>query len=478
MTHKHTPPPAAHLRPFAHNPSRWKAEQSRALRTGHVCRHLASTQACEPVFIRERTGWGWLEWTVPGDGSLPERPHRIGVLTPTATHTQRLALRWLTRRPAQRLALPSLRTTTAVVAILSLTAAGLLLSHGVSAGATLAMAVVAPVLAEQVPKRWDARARQHVRSVEGKAACQCLQRLAAWHTFLVQAAADSDHYEVRRSAEVGRRLLWEAAGLLTHHDTRTASSALIARERLLIQLADQVARKLSPAPPPQDGTTAAHHRSQRRPLGPYPPRPTTAAGPAPYSSPSSPRTAPMKGPHPMTEHHPGEIRTEDVYLLFAHEPYYPAPGQEINTSLVAATTLLHPGVRQPDGARIHDLLTHGRRPGEIVPLATLTHELDGGADWPKIGDWERVTGDLLRLIRQSGCDALSLGLPAIARALICNGPDTELRAYDATADRYIPYGRASRTAVLDQLADHLDRAVSPHGLWPGDGLLPPLSQRT
>ncbi|MEU2588999.1 hypothetical protein ABZ612_40640 [Streptomyces avermitilis] len=180
----------------------------------------------------------------------------------------------------------------------------------------------------------------------------------------------------------------------------------------------------------------------------------------------------------MIEHHPGEIRTEDVYLLFAHEPYYPASGQEINTSLVAAASLLHPEVRQPDGARIHDLLTQRRRPGEIVPLAPLAHEVDGGANWPKIGDWERVTGDLLRLIRQSGCDALSLGLPEIARALICNGPDTELRAYDATADRYIPYGRASRTAVLEQLADHLDRAVSPHGLWPGDGLLPPLSQRT
>jgi hypothetical protein len=30
------------------------------------------------------------------------------------------------------------------------------------------------------------------------------------------------------------------------------------------------------------------------------------------------------------------------------------------------------------------VLTHGRRPGEIVPLATLTHELGGGADWPMV----------------------------------------------------------------------------------------------
>ncbi len=32
---------------------------------------------------------------------------------------------------------------------------------------------------------------------------------------------------------------------------------------------------------------------------------------------------------------------------------------------------------------------------EIIPLATLTHELGGGADWPAVGDWEHVTTDLV-----------------------------------------------------------------------------------
>lgn len=73
-----------------------------------------------------------------------------------------------------------------------------------------------------------------------------------------------------------------------------------------------------------------------------------------------------------------EQPTGEVYLLFAHEAYYPADAQEINTSLIAAASLLNPRVRQPDGARIYDRLTRGRRPGGIVPLATLTHELDGG----------------------------------------------------------------------------------------------------
>ncbi|MFF0764326.1 hypothetical protein ACFYWH_30495 [Streptomyces sp. NPDC003737] len=53
-------------------------------------------------------------------------------------------------------------------------------------------------------------------------------------------------------------------------------------------------------------------------------------------------------------------RTAKVYLLFAHEPYYPGPGaREINTTVVAAGSLLQPQVHQPDGVRIHDRLTQG-----------------------------------------------------------------------------------------------------------------------
>jgi hypothetical protein len=48
-----------------------------------------------------------------------------------------------------------------------------------------------------------------VRSVEGEDAVRYMQRLAALHTSLVRAAAGSDRYELRRSAEVGQGLLWE-----------------------------------------------------------------------------------------------------------------------------------------------------------------------------------------------------------------------------------------------------------------------------
>lgn len=138
-------------------------------------------------------------------------------------------------------------------------------------------------------------------------------------------------------------------------------------------------------------------------------------------------------------------RTTAVYLLFAHEPYYLGDGaQEINATVVAAASLLHPEVHQPDGARIHERLTQQRTPGEIIPLATLTQELGGGAGWPYIGDWEKVTTDFVRLVRTAECDALSLGLSEIARALICTGPNNHIRTLD-TAARPGPHLRPEGT---------------------------------
>ncbi|GGQ97879.1 hypothetical protein [Streptomyces asoensis] len=149
----------------------------------------------------------------------------------------------------------------------------------------------------------------------------------------------------------------------------------------------------------------------------------------------------------------------EVYLLFAHEAYHPAVGQEINTSLVAAACLLHPRVRQPDGARIYDRLTRGRRPGEIVPLATLTHELDEGRLWPKVGNWEAVTTDLLQLIRDRECDALSLDLPHIARALMCSGPHSEVRVHEPVTGRQQTYGAIERNEVLIDVGRQLAKLV-------------------
>lgn len=479
---RRTPPPTTavhHQRPFTRDAGRWEKERSRALRTGHVRDHRCSL-VCERVLVHERTPWGWLAWTVPGDGTLPEVPHQVGVLTPAATRTQRLALRWLTRRPAQYAALDTvpvcLRFSAAAVAFVSLLAALFAMGHGVPVGVALPAMLLAPLLAEHLPVLLDARAREHVRSIEGDAACRYLQRLASLHTYLVQAAADSDRYELRRSAEVGQNLLWDVAGLLESQDTRSASAQLIDRERLMVQLADQVAQTLERTHTETRSGTENQPRGHEGPLGPYPPGFEPAARPARRREPG---TSPLKGYRPMTHDQPDDdVHTTDVYLLFAHEPYYLGDGsQEINTVVVTAASLLHPQVRQPDGAQIHNRLTQGRKPGEIIPLATLTHELGGGADWPTVGDWETVTTDLVQLVRAGECDALSLGLPEIARALIISGPHNHVRAFDAAANQFITYGPEERAAVLAEVDMFLAGLVAEQHLWPGDGLVPPLFQQ-
>ncbi|MGW4274336.1 hypothetical protein ACWEGQ_18685 [Streptomyces seoulensis] len=477
----HTRPPTAahHARPFTGDPGQWEKEHSHALRTGHV-RDSTCTAVCELVLVHERTPWGWIAWTVPGDGLPPETPHQIGVLTPAATRTQRLALRWLTRRPAQRITLDPvpgfLRLSAAAVALLSLIVGLFAIGYGVPVDIALPAMLLAPILAEHLTGRLDARAREHVRSVEGEDAVRYMHRLAALHTSLVRAAAGSDRYELRRSAEIGQHLMWDAADLLQTRDPHSASADLIARERLMLQLADQVAQLLKRTTA-QDGTAGTDQtREPERPLGPYPPGVRPPTHPTPQHTPG---TSPLKGTLVMTQPEPTPaVRTPGVYLLFAHEPYYPGPGtQEINTTVVAADTLLHPQALQPDGARIHDLLTQGRQPGEIIPLATLTHELNGGADWPTVGDWERVTIDLLQLVQSGDCDALSLGLPEIARALVCIGPDSQVRAFDAAADEFIVYGAAERAAVLAEVDVFLAGLVAEQDLWPGDGLFAPLARR-
>ncbi|WP_406190888.1 hypothetical protein OG331_50485 [Streptomyces sp. NBC_01017] len=470
-----TPPTAHHQRPFTRDPGRWEKESSRALRAGHV-RNGTCSAACQPVLVHERTSWGWLAWTVPGDGTPPELPVQIGVLAPEATRTQRLAARWLLRRPAHRIALApasrvSLRFTTTAVAAIALVAALYAPSRGIPVGLVL----LAPLLTEHLPDRLDERAGEYVRSVEGDAACRYLQRLADLHTGLVDAAAGSDRYALLRSAEMGHHLLWDAADLLQAYaqDTRLVSAQLIDRERLMVQLANQVARDLERIRArPASGQAGQPHGDEGA-LGPLPPGFERVTPSRPESAHC---TSPLKGSRTMAKAQSDDsVRATDVYLLFAHELYYPGEdAHEINTSVVAAASLLHPKVHQPDGARIHERLTQGRRPGEIVPLATLTHELDGGAQWPYVGDWEKVTTDLVRLVRTAQCDALSLGLPEIARALICTGPNNHVRTLDTAAGQSLTYGPKERAAVLAEIDTYLACLVAEQDLWPGDDLLPPL----
>jgi len=472
-----TPPQApARLRPFADNPARWDAERSCALQGVRIADGTGSAGAAdEPYLVHERTGWGWLAWTVPADGSLPEQPHRIGVLPRSATWAERLAARWLARRPAGRMALHatsrgSLRYSAVGVAVIGCFAAVAAIARGVPFGIAVPVALLAPLLADHLPDRLDMRARRRVRVIQGAAATEYLQRLTVLHTGLLRAAAGSGRYEVRRSVEVGQQLLWDAAGLLQTRDTRAASADLIAREQLMLQLAHQVARILTPAA--GDNIPGGNHAAAPVPVVvPYLTGTRTTTPPLPRHAPTPP---PQKGTFPMAQPDPGQA-VFNVYLLFAHEPYYPAAAREINTTVVPAASLLHPRVRQPDGARIHDRLVHGRRQGEIVPLSTLTHGLDGGARWREVGDWEAVTEDLLRLVRDRDCDALGLGLPGISRALMCTGPHSEVRAVGPTVGGYWVYGPTDRIEVLAEVGRQLAWAEAGSSLWPGDNLLPPIN---
>ncbi|UJW36914.1 hypothetical protein L3Q67_45430 (plasmid) [Saccharothrix sp. AJ9571] len=172
------------------------------------------------------------------------------------------------------------------------------------------------------------------------------------------------------------------------------------------------------------------------------------------------------------------MAVRDLYFLALHEPY-PGPPQAppINATIVHAATLLHPALPQPDGGRIYRCLTEapGRVPGELVPLATLTFELDGGNLWPQVADWERVVDAVVRISRDRGCDAMPIGLPHVPALLLSGGPATThtLHHPDGSTSRV---GPDERQQQLAELTGHVRQYVAEDPFWPGDGLLAPPAQ--
>jgi hypothetical protein len=211
---------------------------------------------------------------VPADGSLPHEPDRIAVFSPLANRAQRLALRWLARRPAHRIRLGPLavRPATAAATVLALIAATLATLHGrVPLSITVPAAALAPLLVEHLPYVLDARAGENARTIDAGPACRYLYRLAALQASLTAAAARSDQYQVRRAQEVGHPQLFDTANLLQRRDTRSASGELITRERLMLQLVARTAEILTPtaddAPSTRPGRPA---RQSAAPTGPAP----------------------------------------------------------------------------------------------------------------------------------------------------------------------------------------------------------------
>ncbi|WHT22557.1 hypothetical protein N8J89_16285 [Crossiella sp. CA-258035] len=167
-----------------------------------------------------------------------------------------------------------------------------------------------------------------------------------------------------------------------------------------------------------------------------------------------------------------------MYLLTLHEPYEsPEHPVSINATIVQAQTLLHPRVPQPDGGRMYRCLTEfpGRTPGCVVPLSTLTFELDGGRLWPQVGDWERVVDAVVRLARHRGCDAMRLGLPRIAAVLVGGGPTTVHQLQHPNGSCF-QIGPVERQQHLEELAGHVRRFAAERPFWPGINLVPPPSE--
>jgi hypothetical protein len=183
------------------------------------------------------------------------------------------------------------------------------------------------------------------------------------------------------------------------------------------------------------------------------------------------RTAEATHPAPAARPTP----VDEVYLVTLHEPYdNPDQPLPINATIVHARSLLHPSLPQPDGALIFRCLTEcpTRRAGQLVPLSTLTFELNGGQLWAQVGDWEAVTEALVKLSRARHCDAMQLGLPPVTAALIAGGPHTTHHVFDGPGPP-AEMGPADRQRELDQLSEHIRRAVTQGPFWPGDELITP-----
>jgi hypothetical protein len=173
----------------------------------------------------------------------------------------------------------------------------------------------------------------------------------------------------------------------------------------------------------------------------------------------------------------------DVYLLIVHEPRpHPVRGVgQVNVVIVHALTLLRADLPQPGAARMYRCLTEfpGRIPGCVIPLSTLTYELDNGRLWPQVADWKAVTEAIIRLTLTPGqeqCRSFLIRADYPYDALLAGGPYTVIRR-DPASDSYglggPALGTSHRRALLSLLADQVaDRSPRPEA-WAGGALIPP-----
>src|SRR5262245_39226016 len=110
-----------------------------------------------------------------------------------------------------------------------------------------------------------------------------------------------------------------------------------------------------------------------------------------------------------------QLRAEpvrDIHLLFLNRAPDEWPSDDEGATIVAAVSLDHPKLPQPDSRRLLDLLVRhpDRHAGDLVFLSDLSGELAAaGLDWSDIGvDWLAVTDALVALWRRGQFRALRL----------------------------------------------------------------------
>jgi hypothetical protein len=118
---------------------------------------------------------------------------------------------------------------------------------------------------------------------------------------------------------------------------------------------------------------------------------------------------------------------KDAYLLFLNRPPDDVPPGDGGATIVAAGSLHHPELPQPDALRLFDRLAlhRARHAGALVFLSDLTAELaNEGLTWPEVGiDYEAVTDRVVALHRRRAVRALRLTqLSDVALTLLASGP--------------------------------------------------------
>ena len=118
---------------------------------------------------------------------------------------------------------------------------------------------------------------------------------------------------------------------------------------------------------------------------------------------------------------------EDMYLLFLNRPPDDILRGDGGATIVAAASLHHPELPQPDAQRLFDRLAFhpGRHAGALVFLSDVSAELAAeGLTWPEAGiDYEAVTDRLVELHRRRAVRALRLTqLSEVAVTLLASGP--------------------------------------------------------